>query len=118
MSLRRRLTIALGVFCSGAVFFTIHAQEPAQGPALFTSETRIKDNGVLTRTGARRTAVVAAVDRVKAATVNIHSERNVASASTDGFGLAAPRAMNGMGTGIIIDPRGYIVTNQHVVDDV
>ena len=23
-----------------------------------------------------------------------------------------------MGTGIIIDPRGYIVTNQHVVEDV
>src|ERR1019366_4633374 len=28
------------------------------------------------------------------------------------------KPMNGMGTGIIIDPRGYIVTNQHVVDDV
>ena len=26
--------------------------------------------------------------------------------------------VNGMGTGIIIDPRGYIVTNQHVVEDV
>jgi serine protease Do len=26
--------------------------------------------------------------------------------------------MNGMGTGIVIDPRGYIITNQHVVDDV
>src|SRR5262249_51814867 len=25
---------------------------------------------------------------------------------------------NGMGTGIIIDPRGYIITNQHVVEDV
>src|SRR5207253_4213978 len=26
--------------------------------------------------------------------------------------------VNGMGTGIIIDPRGYIITNQHVVEDV
>src|SRR5437763_1733179 len=26
--------------------------------------------------------------------------------------------INGMGTGIIIDPRGYIITNQHVVDEV
>lgn len=26
--------------------------------------------------------------------------------------------MNGMGTGVIIDPRGYIVTNLHVVQDV
>ena len=26
--------------------------------------------------------------------------------------------VNGMGTGIVVDPRGYIITNQHVVDDV
>src|SRR5439155_27226771 len=29
-----------------------------------------------------------------------------------------PNRVNGMGTGIIIDPRGYIVTNHHVVEDV
>jgi serine protease Do len=73
----------------------------------------------LTRTGARKTAVVAAVERVKNAVVNIHSERSVAAANHDAFAMpAAPKAMNGMGTGIVIDPRGYIVTNQHVVDDV
>jgi len=26
--------------------------------------------------------------------------------------------VNGMGTGVIIDPRGYIITNHHVVDGV
>src|SRR5262249_1709871 len=26
--------------------------------------------------------------------------------------------INGMGTGIVIDPRGYVVTNHHVVEDV
>ena len=26
--------------------------------------------------------------------------------------------VNGMGTGIVLDPRGYIVTNHHVVEDV
>src|SRR5262249_49701982 len=31
---------------------------------------------------------------------------------------AAPSRVNGMGTGIVIDPRGYIITNHHVVDDV
>jgi serine protease Do len=31
---------------------------------------------------------------------------------------ATQSRINGMGTGIIIDPRGYIVTNHHVVEDV
>ena len=30
----------------------------------------------------------------------------------------AGRRVNGMGTGVVIDPRGYIVTNHHVVDGV
>ena len=28
------------------------------------------------------------------------------------------RQVNGMGTGIVIDPRGYILTNYHVVEGV
>jgi serine protease Do len=32
--------------------------------------------------------------------------------------MPSQNRVNGMGTGIIIDPRGYIVTNQHVVDEV
>ena len=30
----------------------------------------------------------------------------------------AGRRVNGMGTGVVIDPRGYIITNYHVVDGV
>jgi serine protease Do len=97
----------------------IQAQEVTQGPALFTSEARTKDSPQLTRTGARKTAVVAAVERVKAAVVNIHSERNATPGGGDLYPMtASPNRVNGMGTGIVIDPRGYIVTNQHVVDDV
>jgi serine protease Do len=67
----------------------------------------------------RRTAVVEVVERVKAAVVNIRSERTVGQVSEEMFSLApSQNRINGMGTGIIIDPRGYIVTNQHVVDDV
>jgi len=67
----------------------------------------------------RRTPVVDVVKRVKGAVVNIHSERNVGQTDLHGDGLAAPPSrVNGMGTGIIIDPRGYVVTNHHVVDDV
>lgn len=119
MSLHRRWFIALGSLCCWGVVYTIHAQEAPRGPALFTSEARPKDGQTLTRTGARKTAVVAAIERVKHAVVNIHSERSVAGNQGDAFAMpAAPKAMNGMGTGIIIDPRGYIVTNQHVIDDV
>lgn len=49
--------------------------------------------------------------------VNIHSERMVPGVSSDPFHPTSSR-VNGMGTGIVIDPRGYIVTNQHVVEDV
>ncbi|MBI2803830.1 MAG: trypsin-like peptidase domain-containing protein [Planctomycetes bacterium] len=120
MSLRHRWSVALGSLCCWAILCTIHAQETTQGPSLFAKEARLKDKNALTRTGARRTAVVAAIERVKGAVVNIHSERLAPGGGTDLFPLpAAPRKpMNGMGTGIIIDPRGYIVTNQHVVDDV
>jgi serine protease Do len=70
--------------------------------------------------GSRRSAVVEVVERVRGAVVNIHSERTVHNHESDEvFGhTPSPNRVNGMGTGIIIDPRGYIVTNQHVVEDV
>src|SRR5205807_8341744 len=68
----------------------------------------------------RRTAVVEVVERVRGAVVNIHSERTVhGPASEDLFShTPSQNRINGMGTGILIDARGYIVTNHHVVEDV
>ena len=67
----------------------------------------------------RRTPVVDVVKRVRGAVVNIHSERTVGQADGHADTLSAtPNRVNGMGTGIIIDPRGYIITNHHVVEDV
>jgi serine protease Do len=67
----------------------------------------------------RRTPVVEAVERVRPAVVNIHSERMVRTGNADAFAQSAPaNRVNGMGTGVVIDPRGYIVTNNHVVEDV
>src|SRR5713101_7197298 len=65
----------------------------------------------------RRSPVVDAVQRVRAAVVNIHSERTVMGpASEELFSLApSQNRINGMGTGVLLDPRGYIVTNHHVV---
>jgi serine protease Do len=68
----------------------------------------------------RHTPVVDVVRRVKDAVVNITSERTVRPASAEEmFSITPSQArVNGMGTGIVVDPRGYVVTNQHVVDDV
>ena len=68
----------------------------------------------------RRTAVVDVVQRVRGAIVNIHSERTVMGPAAEELFALAPsqNRINGMGTGILIDPRGYIVTNHHVVEDV
>jgi serine protease Do len=68
----------------------------------------------------RRSAVVEVVERVKGAVVNIQSERLARGQSPEeAFGLTpSQNRINGMGTGILVDPRGYLVTNHHVIEDV
>lgn len=60
----------------------------------------------------RRDSIVRAVAEAKPSIVNIHGRKTVRGESQDA------KQVNGMGTGIIIDPRGYIVTNYHVVEGV
>ena len=93
---------------------SVPAQEAA---STLIPSARVQETQQLTKTGARRTAVVRAVERVKGAVVNIHSERTVAGGDLYSLNPAQNR-INGMGTGILIDHRGYIVTNHHVVEDV
>ncbi|MDB5390872.1 MAG: HtrA2 peptidase [Planctomycetaceae bacterium] len=77
-------------------------------PGLMITEASAADN--------RTTALVKAVQRAIPSVVNIHSEKTSRDPQT-AYGQPAARKINGMGTGIIIDERGYIVTNQHVVMD-
>ena len=122
MSLRRRLLLAVGAvpLCWGQLTTgTGHADDAAARPALVVpGDARPSPAEALTRTGARRTTVVRAIERTRAAVVNIHSERAVTPPAGDLFPAPPQNRVNGMGTGIIIDPRGYIVTNHHVVEDV
>jgi serine protease Do len=74
--------------------------------------------GMITRTKTRRTHIVSVVERVKDSVVNIHSERTVQANNEYLTNNAAQNRINGMGTGIVIDPSGLIVTNNHVVEDV
>src|SRR5690606_20223067 len=73
-------------------------------PALAVSETR-------------QPPTVRAVERARYGTVNIHSEKR-ARQSDSLFSNSKENKINGMGTGLVIDERGYIVTNHHVVKGV
>lgn len=69
----------------------------------------------------RETPTVLAVRRASPSVVNLHGQKTIRSTAaglagaTDGGGF---RQVNGMGTGVVIDPRGYVITNYHVVEDV
>ena len=62
----------------------------------------------------RRTAIVRAIETSRDSVVNIHGEKFVSNSGDE----TEDRRVNGMGTGVVIDTRGYAVTNFHVVDGV
>lgn len=66
---------------------------------------------------ARRTPVVKAISQAAPAVVNIRGEKTLSAAAVTAAAESG-RRVNGMGTGVIIDARGYIVTNFHVIDGV
>lgn len=63
----------------------------------------------------RRSAIVRAVESQRNAVVNIHGQKLVGGDQEQNGEM---RRVNGMGTGVIVDPRGYVVTNCHVVEGV
>jgi len=62
----------------------------------------------------RETPAVRAVRRIAPSVVNIRSEKTVNTESVL-YATRGGQKVSGMGTGIVIDRRGYIVTNYHVV---
>lgn len=57
------------------------------------------------------------VQRALQSSVNIHTEKRQKSLDVV-FSAGKGSKINGMGSGIVIDERGYIVTNNHVVQDI
>lgn len=66
----------------------------------------------------RRTPIVKAVERARPSVVNIRGEKTVTAADSQSGRVESGRRVNGMGTGVVIDPRGYVITNYHVIDGV
>ncbi len=66
----------------------------------------------------RNTPIVKAIQRARGAVVNIRGEKTITSPAGQSTEYDSARRVNGMGTGVVIDPRGYIMTNFHVVDGV
>ena len=67
---------------------------------------------------ARVTPLVKAVRSCMESVVNIHTEKAAPADKESRFLTQKPRRVTGMGTGIVVDERGYIVTNYHVIHDV
>jgi serine protease Do len=112
---RALLAVALSSTALGLLSSLPAAEPDAKNPTKDKASQRLPRDWTI-----RRTPVVEAVKRVRAAVVNIHSERTVVGQIPEELFATAPsqNRVNGMGTGIVIDPRGYIITNQHVVEDV
>jgi serine protease Do len=80
--------------------------------------TSLAHPGSLTAGDARDTPLVRAVQQSRKSVVNIHTERMSAEEKDSKFFSSKSRKVTGMGTGVVIDERGYIVTNYHVIQDV
>ena len=80
--------------------------------------TSVTSPGRLTAGDARDTPLVRAVQQSRKSVVNIHTERMSAEEKDSKFFSSKSRKVTGMGTGVVIDERGYIVTNYHVIQDV
>ena len=63
----------------------------------------------------RYTPLVRAVENSRLSVVNLRGRKTVPSANESDDKL---KQVNGMGTGVVIDSRGYILTNYHVVQGV
>ena len=91
----RSASTALAALLAGASFSSL--------PVNLLAETPV---------GSRMTDTVRAIRAAEAAVVNIEGNK------PSGKGAGEAQQVNGMGSGVIIDSRGYILTNQHVVQDV
>jgi len=66
----------------------------------------------------RLSPIVKATQAADPAVVNIQGHKTIRNETAAFSGEAATQQVNGMGSGVIVDPRGFILTNLHVVEGV
>ena len=124
---RSHAAIAIGLIVLSGATGLAQAQQPADNVTLakHTSPSGSAGTGnssfsaeLLRRASAnRRTPLVEAVSLAHPAVVNIRGKKIVED--RDAFSVSESRKqVNGMGTGILLDRRGYVLTNYHVVQGV
>ncbi len=65
----------------------------------------------------RNTPEVIALKRVKDSVVNLRGKKTI-NEGAETVSFQQVKRVNGMGTGVIIDSRGYVLTNYHVIDGI
>jgi serine protease Do len=118
----RTARLALRPLAVSACLWAIESPMAVAGPELgaATGGARLSGGGdEESYSGSHRvTPIVRAVRDAAPAVVNIQGQKPVVDAAAPTGRGVATREVNGMGTGVVIDPRGYILTNYHVVDGV
>ena len=99
LSARRRWLQGFSIACAAA----------ALGTGLFAPASASE---------ARFTPIVRAIEAARPSVVNIHGRKTVRAENASFGADGGVKQVNGMGTGIIFDARGYILTNYHVVEGV
>ncbi len=115
LSLARRFACGFSIAVSGAIGLAI-----VQPTSVATAD-ELTSTSAAEVSPARLTPTVRAIRRASPAVVNIHGQKTVRATAAGMAGANSPdsfRQVNGMGTGVVIDPRGYVITNYHVVEDV
>ncbi len=110
--------------CIGLLLFlilTLSAGLPSPAEASSDNNSRFKLQQAVTES--RRTAIVNAVERASPAVVNISAIQRVAQLTSfdEWFWGEIPesrlRSLREVGSGVIVDKIGYILTNHHVVEN-
>ncbi len=81
---------------------------------LLANET-VANNDKETR---RISPLVQAVSAIRPSVVNIRGQKVVRETPIAGSTVQHTKQVNGMGTGVVLDSRGYILTNFHVVENI